>query len=197
MHPWTCNHGDQILTTASVKGGTAGPAPGAFSSSLSFFISWSWRSTSRAGFCCPRLRLSSLGSEQSHLEGSFLQRNCVGSVSPGRLCLSNSGLALEAVGGGKTRSGAALQMLKGTEATQSEVPAVAVSGRCRDQPAPRPGKGNTSDRLKVTMEEQMAVQLPWWRDPEYDDRTVDLQRCPTPIHPEDPWLHLQSNLPQT
>ena len=28
-------------------------------------------------------------------------------------CLSNSGLALEAVGGGKTRSGAALQMLKG------------------------------------------------------------------------------------
>ncbi|CAL8299605.1 unnamed protein product [Gadus morhua 'NCC'] len=58
-------------------------------------------------------------------------------------------LALEAVGGGKTRSGAALQMLKGTEATQSEVPAVAVSGRCRDQPAPRPGKGNSSDRLKV------------------------------------------------
>ncbi|CAL8393812.1 unnamed protein product [Arctogadus glacialis] len=93
-------------------------------------------------------------------------------------------LALEAVGGGKTRSGAALQMLKvcqrvtcvpeGTEATQSEVPAVAVSGRCRDQPAPRPGK--------VTMEEQMAVQLPWWRDPEYDDRTVDRQRWPTP-HP--------------
>ena len=30
-----------------------------------------------------------------------------------RQCLSNSGLALEAVGGGKTRSGAALQMLKG------------------------------------------------------------------------------------
>ncbi|CAL8238986.1 unnamed protein product [Gadus morhua 'NCC'] len=77
-------------------------------------------------------------------------------------------LALEAVGGGKTRKGAALQMLKGTEATQSEVPAVAVSGRCRDQPAPRPGK--------VRTEEQMAVQLPWWRDPEYDDRTVDLQR---------------------
>ncbi|CAL8235096.1 unnamed protein product [Boreogadus saida] len=91
-----------------------------------------------------------------------------------RQCLSNSGLALEAVGGGKTRSGAALQMLKGTEATQSEVPAVAVSGRCQDQPAPRPGK--------VTMEEQMAVRLPWWRDPEYDDRTVDLQRWPIP-HP--------------
>ncbi|CAL8354507.1 unnamed protein product [Arctogadus glacialis] len=103
MHPWTCNHGDQILTTAvvlkvaqqlstckcsaaalidldvelamqeqiqslqqqlSVKS-TFGPfAPGAFSRSLSFFIGW--RSTSRAGFCCPRLRLSSLGSEQSH-----------------------------------------------------------------------------------------------------------------------------------
>ena len=42
----------------------AGPAPGAFIRSLSFFIGW--RSTSRAGFCCPRLRLSSLGSEQSH-----------------------------------------------------------------------------------------------------------------------------------
>ncbi|CAL8393809.1 unnamed protein product [Arctogadus glacialis] len=42
----------------------AGPAPGAFSRSLSFFIGW--RSTSSAGFCCPRLRLSSLGSEQSH-----------------------------------------------------------------------------------------------------------------------------------
>ncbi|CAL8237173.1 unnamed protein product [Arctogadus glacialis] len=56
-------------------------------------------------------------------------------------------------------------MLKGTEATQSEVPAVAVSGRCQDQQAPRPGKGNSSDRLKVTMEEQMAVRLPCCRDP--------------------------------
>ncbi|CAL8354396.1 unnamed protein product [Arctogadus glacialis] len=102
MHPWTCNHGDQILTPAvalkvaqqlSIKCSAAALidldvelamqeqiqslqqqlsmkstfrpfAPGAFSRSLSFFICW--RSTSRAGFCCPRLRLSSLGSEQSH-----------------------------------------------------------------------------------------------------------------------------------
>ncbi|CAL8366217.1 unnamed protein product [Boreogadus saida] len=86
--------------------------------------------------------------------------------------LSNSGLAPEAAGGGKTRSGAALQMLKGTEATQSEVPAVAVSRRCQDQPAPRPGKSMMTEQLI------------------YNDGLL-------PIHPEDPWLHLQSNLPQT
>ncbi|CAL8260447.1 unnamed protein product [Boreogadus saida] len=96
-------------------------------------------------------------------------------------CLSNSGLALEAVGGGKTRNGAALQMRKGKGDVVGGL-AVAVKWgslrwrstggvKSQDQLAPRPGK--------VTMEEQMAVQLPWCRDPEYDDRTVDLQQWPT------------------